>query len=109
MGGERPQKGSVSFQKVTYGGINGAYYTASATRRTGNDGVSKLPSAFSFLHFFFIRILAVEICYGFRRRSHIKGSFGNQVVLEDRKEADSTTGQATHRISKGIIDKVMLF
>ncbi|XP_027113059.2 uncharacterized protein [Coffea arabica] len=65
VGGERPQKGSVSFQKVTYGGINGAYYTASATRRTGNDGV----------------------------------------VLEDRKEADSTTGQATHRISKGIIDK----
>lgn len=63
--GERPRQGSVCFQKVTYGGINGAYYTASTTRRTGNDGV----------------------------------------VLEERKEADSTTGQATHRVSKGIHDK----
>nr|KAJ0193534.1 hypothetical protein LSAT_V11C800423510 [Lactuca sativa] len=27
------------------------------------------------------------------------------VVLEDTKEADKTTGQATHRISKGIHDK----
>ncbi|KAL7587757.1 hypothetical protein Lser_V15G38852 [Lactuca serriola] len=28
-----------------------------------------------------------------------------KVVLEDTKEADKTTGQATHRISKGIHDK----
>lgn len=38
--GGRPQKGGVSFQRVTYGGINGAYYTASTTQRTGKDGVS---------------------------------------------------------------------
>ena len=35
-----PQAQSVSFQKVTYGGINRAYYTAATTRRTGNDGVN---------------------------------------------------------------------
>lgn len=29
-----------------------------------------------------------------------------QVVLEESKEADRTTGQATHRISRGINDKV---
>lgn len=32
--------------------------------------------------------------------------FGNQVVIEDSKEADKTTGQATHRISKGLHEKV---
>lgn len=56
---------SISFKKVTYGGINGAYYTATTTRKSGSDGV----------------------------------------VIEDSKEADKTTGQATHRISKGIHDK----
>lgn len=30
-----------------------------------------------------------------------------QIVLEESKEADTTTGQATHRISKGIRDKVV--
>nr|GEX34691.1 hypothetical protein [Tanacetum cinerariifolium] len=67
--GTKPQSQSqshgVSFKKVTYGGINGAYYTATTTRKSGSDGV----------------------------------------VLEDSKEADKTTGQATHRISKGIHDK----
>lgn len=56
---------SMSFKKVTYGGIDGAYYTATTTRKSSNDGV----------------------------------------VVEDTKEADKTTGQATHRISKGIHDK----
>lgn len=63
--GTKPQTQGISFKKVTYGGINGAYYTATTTRKSGSDGV----------------------------------------VLEDSKEADKTTGRATHRISKGIHDK----
>ncbi|XP_071700932.1 uncharacterized protein [Rutidosis leptorrhynchoides] len=63
--GTKSQSQSVSFKKVTYGGINGAYYTATTARKSGSDGV----------------------------------------VLEDSKEADKTTGRATHRISKGIHDK----
>lgn len=51
--------------KVTYGGVDGAYYTSTRTRRMGSDGA----------------------------------------VLEESKEADRTTGQATHRISRGIHDK----
>lgn len=41
--GKIPQACSYSFQssKVTYGGIDGAYYTTTRTRRQGNDGVSK--------------------------------------------------------------------
>lgn len=56
---------SVQTCKVTYGGIDGAYYTSTKTRKTGSDGV----------------------------------------VLEESKEADKTTGQAAHRISRGINDK----
>ncbi|CAK7347906.1 unnamed protein product [Dovyalis caffra] len=65
--GTKPQIRSSSFQtcKVTYGGIDGAYYTSTRNRRTGSDGV----------------------------------------VIEESKEADKTTGQATHRISRGINDK----
>ncbi|XAR63171.1 hypothetical protein NMG60_11023016 [Bertholletia excelsa] len=63
--GTKPQARSVSYQKVTYGGLDGAYYTATTTRSTGNDGV----------------------------------------VLEECKQADSTTGEATHRISRGIHEK----
>lgn len=63
--GTKPQTRSFSFQSVKYGGINGAYYTASTTRRTGEDGV----------------------------------------MMEERREADMTTGQAAHRISRGIHDK----
>ncbi|XP_055815025.1 uncharacterized protein LOC129884767 [Solanum dulcamara] len=59
----KPQ--SMSYSRVTYGGIDGTYYTATTTRRAGNDGR----------------------------------------VLEESKQADSTTGQATHRISRGIQDK----
>ncbi|KAG2290080.1 hypothetical protein Bca52824_008974 [Brassica carinata] len=51
--------------KVTYGGIDGAYYTSSRTRRAGSDGV----------------------------------------VVEESREADKTSGEATHRISRGINDK----
>ncbi|GAB4861895.1 hypothetical protein Ancab_037150 [Ancistrocladus abbreviatus] len=52
-------------RKVTYGGLDGAYYTSSATRRMGSDGM----------------------------------------LMEECKEADTITGQATHRISRGIHDK----
>ncbi|XP_004506507.1 uncharacterized protein [Cicer arietinum] len=65
---EEPAKGrNLSFQtsRVTYGGIDGAYYTSTRTRRMGADGV----------------------------------------VVEESREADSSTGQATHRISRGIHDK----
>lgn len=65
VGGKKGQTSSVSFQRVTYGGISGPYYSASTTRRTGSDGM----------------------------------------VLEENRQADSTTGQATHRISRGIHDK----
>ncbi|GAV92207.1 hypothetical protein CFOL_v3_35588, partial [Cephalotus follicularis] len=63
----QPQSHSVSFKtcQVTYGGVDGAYYTSTRTRRTGDDGV----------------------------------------VVEESKEADKTTGQAAHRISRGINDK----
>ncbi|KAK6162509.1 hypothetical protein DH2020_002350 [Rehmannia glutinosa] len=63
----RQQPRSVSFQRVTYGGINGAYYTATTSRRTGNDGVT----------------------------------------VEESRQADKTTGQATHRISRGLHDKAL--
>ncbi|KAL3814919.1 hypothetical protein ACJIZ3_016187 [Penstemon smallii] len=63
--GTQPQTKSVSFRRVTCGGVNGTYYTATTTRRTG----------------------------------------GNGVTLEESKQADKTTGQATHRISRGIHDK----
>ena len=33
---------SVQTCKVTYGGIDGAYYTSTKSRRTGSDGVSNL-------------------------------------------------------------------
>lgn len=66
-GAARPQAQTYSFHSstVTYGGANGAYYTASTTKKVGGDGV----------------------------------------VLEESKEADSTTGRAAHRVSRGIHDK----
>lgn len=65
VGGTRGRTSGVSFQRVTHGGINGPYYTASTTRRAGNDGV----------------------------------------VMEESQQADLSTGQATHRISRGIHEK----
>ncbi|KAI9080004.1 hypothetical protein K1719_038069 [Acacia pycnantha] len=64
---EPPKTSNFTFQtcKVTYGGVDGAYYTSTRNRKTGADGV----------------------------------------VMEESKEADKTTGQATHRISRGIHDK----
>lgn len=65
--GGQPQTRTFTYQSssVTYGGINGAYYTASKSRRTGSDGIT----------------------------------------VEESKEADTTTKEATHRISRGIHDK----
>ncbi|ERN13329.1 hypothetical protein AMTRI_Chr09g21700 [Amborella trichopoda] len=64
---QQPQIRSYSFQssKVTYGGVNGAYYTSSTSRRTGSDGVTE----------------------------------------EEHRKADTTTGKATHRVSKGLKGK----
>ncbi|XP_059458720.1 uncharacterized protein LOC132188312 isoform X2 [Corylus avellana] len=64
---EHSQASRVGVQtcRVTYGGVNGAYYTSTRTTRAGTDGV----------------------------------------MLEESKEADRTTGQAKHRISRGIHDK----
>ncbi|CAN4125830.1 unnamed protein product [Withania somnifera] len=63
--GSQSKTQGMSYRRVTYGGIDGTYYTATTTRRTGSDGR----------------------------------------VLEESKQADRTTGQATHRISRGIQDK----
>ncbi|TXG60252.1 hypothetical protein EZV62_014825 [Acer yangbiense] len=65
--GTKQQAHNFSFQtcKVTYGGVDGAYYTSTRTRRAGSDGA----------------------------------------VFEESNEADRTTGQAAHRISRGIHDK----
>ncbi|XP_006659068.1 uncharacterized protein LOC102720818 [Oryza brachyantha] len=62
-----PQPQTFMFQSstVTYGGPNGAFYTSSATRRIGGDGIT----------------------------------------FEERKETDTTTGKATHKISRGIRNK----
>ncbi|RZC93877.1 hypothetical protein C5167_016571 [Papaver somniferum] len=63
----QPQTKSFSYQSstVTYGGVNGAYYTSSTSRKMVGDGV----------------------------------------VVEESKEADTTTGKASHRLSRGIRDK----
>ncbi|KAI3918258.1 hypothetical protein MKX01_041578 [Papaver californicum] len=63
----QPLTKSFSYQSstVTYGGVNGAYYTSSTSRKMGGDGV----------------------------------------VVEESKEADTTTGKASHRLSRGIHNK----
>ncbi|XP_021756267.1 uncharacterized protein LOC110721433 isoform X1 [Chenopodium quinoa] len=64
-GGSQAQSFKVHSCKVTYGGVDGVYYTSSASRRMGSDGM----------------------------------------IMEDCKEADKRTGEATHRISRGLHDK----
>ncbi|EPS68201.1 hypothetical protein M569_06572, partial [Genlisea aurea] len=61
----RRSRANVAFRRVTHGGINGAYYTATTSLKTGHDGVS----------------------------------------FEESTQADRTTGEATHKISRGIHDK----
>lgn len=41
-GGTQGRTSGVTFQRVSYGGINGPYYTASTRRTIGKDGVSKI-------------------------------------------------------------------
>ncbi|BAT97750.1 hypothetical protein VIGAN_09128500 [Vigna angularis var. angularis] len=93
----KPSKANkFSFQssRVTYGGIDGAYYTSTRTRKMGANGV------WDFVLVSLVRIIIAIcsiVCFNV--------IFVNQVVMEENKEADSTTGQATHRISRGIHDK----
>ncbi|CAK8575077.1 unnamed protein product [Lathyrus sativus] len=56
---------SFKTSRITYGGIDGAYYTSTRTRKTGSDGM----------------------------------------VIEECKEADTSSGEATHRITRGVHDK----
>lgn len=48
-----------------------------------------------------VLIIICSVCYS-------NDIFVNQVVMEENKEADTTTGQATHRITRGIHDKVCI-
>lgn len=54
--GTQPQAPSVSVHtsRVTYGGIDGAYYTSTRTRRAGGDGVSSSILGFDMLFKFFL-------------------------------------------------------
>lgn len=93
-----PQAHSFTYQSstVTYGGSNGAYYTNSMTKRTGSDGVSKNAEVFLIKNkLLLILSLTIIVCY-----------LGFQLRFEEYKEADSVTGQAAHRLSRGIHDKV---
>lgn len=79
--------------RVTYGGVDGAYYTSTRTTKAGTDGVSNFLRASCFI-------------VGFSSGSNVV--ILNKVVLEETKEADRTTGQAKHKISRGIHDKVII-
>lgn len=91
----RPQGHSYTFQSstVTYGGSNGAYYSSSTTKRSGSDGVSNVKTFHESFLLYLPWFLTVS-CVGFQLR------------FEEYKEADSVTGQAAHRLSRGIHDKV---
>lgn len=54
--GTRPQARSVSVHtsRVTYGGVDGAYYSSTRTRRAGGDGVSSSILGFDMLFKFFL-------------------------------------------------------
>lgn len=55
--GEQSQGRSFSVQtcRVTYGGVDGAYYTSTRTRRAGGDGVSNVFLGFDMsFSFFFV-------------------------------------------------------
>lgn len=59
--GTKPQTQGISFKKVTYGGINGAYYTATTTRKSGSDGVSNFNVVLYLFEFGLLFVLL--ICY----------------------------------------------
>lgn len=54
--GTQPQahSASVHTSRVTYGGVDGAYYTSTRTRRGGGDGVSSSLFRFDVLFKFFL-------------------------------------------------------
>lgn len=52
--GKQPQTRGVCYRKVSYGGIDGTYYTASTTRQTGSDGVSFLKHCISVVLIFLV-------------------------------------------------------
>jgi hypothetical protein len=93
--GEHSQASRVSVQtcRVTYGGVNGDYYTSTRTTTAGTDGVSNFLRASCFIYCLSSESNAVIL---------------NKVVIEETKEADRTTGQAKHRVSRGIHDKVII-
>lgn len=94
----RPQNSSFTFQSssVTYGGANGAYYSSSRARRTGSDGVSKIQVKSDSLFKFLLGLFNLAL--------HIFGD--PQLTMEERKEANSSTGRAAHTLSRGIHEKV---
>lgn len=89
---KKPVTRSASFQKVTYGGIDGTYYTATTSRRTGDDGVCLLDLLKLNCYDVYLLLNCINyVC---------------QVMWEESKQADRTTGQAAHKVSRGIHDKV---
>lgn len=52
----QPEVNSFTFQSssVSYGGANGAFYTTSATRRSGTDGVSVTYCWINYFHIYLI-------------------------------------------------------
>jgi hypothetical protein len=56
--GEHSQASRVSVQtcRVTYGGVNGAYYTSTRTTRAGTDGVSNFLRASCFIIVFLLNL-----------------------------------------------------
>lgn len=93
----QPQSHSFTFSSstVSYGGANGAYYTYSNTRRTGSDGVSSFNDhkvgLFLVSCFLYSRTFVNDVL---------------QLAIEENKEADSASRQATHKISRGLHNKV---
>ncbi|KAF6135748.1 hypothetical protein GIB67_028604, partial [Kingdonia uniflora] len=116
-----PQTQSFNFQSsiVTYGGPNGAYYTSSATRQAGSDGVS--TSVILQGHSFTMKLNSDGKVDSMQTLHNLEEGgecelrlfclVSNNIVviyqltLEESKEADTTTGKASHRVSRGIHDK----
>ena len=91
----RPQTHSFTFQSssVSYGGVNGTHYTSSRTMRTGSDGVSIFEP-------FKVKVPCVSwVSYGMIL-------WISQLTIDESKEADTASGQAAHKIFRGIHDKV---
>lgn len=64
--GKQPQTRGVSFRKVTYGGVDGTYYTATKTRKTGSDGVS-------YFQHFIVLVIVSFVCILLLKKRKRKG------------------------------------